>query len=64
LAGTRLYRIVESVGRWSIDIFMLSILAGFVQVGSIATIQPGIGLCRSRGSSLSPCSPPPRSIPA
>jgi paraquat-inducible protein A len=41
---TLLYRIVESVGRWSmIDIFMLSILAGLVQVGSIATIQPGIG---------------------
>lgn len=41
---TLLYRIVESVGRWSmIDIFMLSILAGLVQLGSIATIQPGVG---------------------
>lgn len=41
---TLLYRIVDSVGRWSmIDIFMLSILAGLVQLGSIATIQPGIG---------------------
>lgn len=41
---TLLYRIVESVGRWSmIDIFMLSILAGLVQLGSIATIEPGIG---------------------
>ena len=41
---TLLYRIVETVGRWSmIDIFMLSILAGLVQLGSIATIQPGVG---------------------
>ena len=39
-----LYRIVEAVGRWSmIDIFMLSILAGLVQLGSIATIAPGVG---------------------
>jgi paraquat-inducible protein A len=41
---TLLYRIVESIGRWSmIDIFMLSILAGLVQLGSIATIRPGVG---------------------
>ena len=41
---TLLYRIIESIGRWSmIDIFMLSILAGLVQLGSVATIQPGIG---------------------
>jgi paraquat-inducible protein A len=41
---TVLYRIVESVGRWSmIDIFMLSILAGLVQLGAIATIEPGVG---------------------
>jgi paraquat-inducible protein A len=41
---TVLYRIVEAVGRWSmIDIFMLSILAGLVRLGSIATIAPGVG---------------------
>jgi paraquat-inducible protein A len=41
---TLLYRIVEAVGRWSmIDIFMISILAGLVQLGSIATIEPGVG---------------------
>jgi paraquat-inducible protein A len=41
---TTLYRIVEAVGRWSmIDIFMLSILVGLVRLGSIATIEPGIG---------------------
>jgi paraquat-inducible protein A len=41
---TRIYRIIDAVGRWSmIDIFMLSILAGLVQLGSIATIKPGVG---------------------
>ncbi len=41
---TVLYRIVESVGRWSmIDIFMLSILVALVRLGSIATIEPGVG---------------------
>jgi paraquat-inducible protein A len=41
---TMLYRIVETVGRWSmIDIFMISILVGLVRIGSIATIEPGVG---------------------
>ncbi len=41
---TVLYRIVESVGRWSmIDVFMISILAGLVRLGALATIEPGIG---------------------
>lgn len=41
---TLLYRIVESVGRWSmIDIFMLSILVALVRLGSIASIEPGAG---------------------
>jgi paraquat-inducible protein A len=41
---TVLYRIVETIGRWSmIDIFMLSILVGLVQLGQVATIAPGIG---------------------
>jgi paraquat-inducible protein A len=41
---TVLYRIVEAVGRWSmIDIFMISILVALVQLGEIATIEPGIG---------------------
>jgi paraquat-inducible protein A len=41
---TVLYRIVETIGRWSmIDIFMLSILVGLVQLGAIATIAPGVG---------------------
>ena len=41
---TVLYRIIEFVGRWSmIDIFMISILVALVQLGEIATIQPGLG---------------------
>ena len=39
-----LFRIIESIGRWSmIDIFMISILIALVKLGSIATIEPGIG---------------------
>lgn len=41
---TRLYRITEFVGRWSmVDVFVIGILAALVQFGSLATIQPGIG---------------------
>jgi len=39
-----LYRVVEYIGRWSmIDMFMVSILVALVQLGSVATINPGIG---------------------
>jgi len=42
---TRLYRIVEAVGRWSmIDVFMVSILTASVQAGQIATVIPGAGV--------------------
>lgn len=41
---TVLYRIIEGVGRWSmIDVFMISILVALVRLGSIATIEPGLG---------------------
>jgi len=41
---TQLYRIIEVVGRWSmLDIFMISILISLVKLGSIATIEPGVG---------------------
>ena len=40
----RLYRIVELVGRWSmVDIFVVALLAALVNVGNIATIEPGVG---------------------
>jgi len=41
---TVFYRIIEFVGRWSmIDIFMISILVALVQLGQVATVEPGIG---------------------
>ena len=41
---TVLYRIVSTIGRWSmIDIFMESILIALVQFGAVVTIDPGFG---------------------
>jgi paraquat-inducible protein A len=40
----RLYRLVELVGRWSmVDIFVVALLAALVNVGALATIEPGTG---------------------
>ncbi|MHB8058571.1 MAG: paraquat-inducible protein A [Desulfuromonadaceae bacterium] len=41
---TRLYRMVEVVGRWSmLDIYVVALLAALVQLGSIATVKAGPG---------------------
>lgn len=41
---TRLYRVVEFVGRWSmLDIFVIGILVALVQFQALATIRPGPG---------------------
>ena len=41
---TRLYRLVEGVGRWSmIDVFMLTTLVALVHMGFVATVLPGPG---------------------
>ena len=41
---TRVYRIVELIGRWSmVDIFMIGILTALVHLGNIATVSPGPG---------------------
>ena len=41
---TRLYRLVEFVGRWSMmDIYVVTILVALVQLQSLAAIQPGPG---------------------
>ena len=41
---TRLYRVVDAIGRWSmIDIFMGSLLVALLQFGIIATVRPGMG---------------------
>jgi paraquat-inducible protein A len=41
---TRLYRITETVGRWSmVDIYVVTILVALVRLGSLASIEPGLG---------------------
>ena len=41
-AMTRLYRATEFVGRWSmVDVFVVAILVGLVQLGSTISIRPG-----------------------
>jgi len=39
---TRLYRVVELVGRWSmLDIYVVALLAALVQLGAMATVKAG-----------------------
>jgi paraquat-inducible protein A len=41
---TRLYRITEAVGRWSmLDVYVVSILVALVALGAFATIEAGVG---------------------
>ena len=41
---TRLYRMVEFIGKWSmLDVFVVALLARLVQFSSLASIQPGPG---------------------
>lgn len=41
---TRLFRMIESVGRWSmLDIYVVTLLVGLVQLRSVASIQAGPG---------------------
>lgn len=41
---TVLYRLTESIGRWSmIDIFVIAILVAVVKIGALATIEAGPG---------------------
>ena len=42
---TIVYKIIESIGRWSmLDVFLLSILVALVKLGSLATVLPGPGI--------------------
>ena len=44
LNRTKIFRIVEFVGRWSmIDVFVVTIMVALVQLGAVATIQAGSG---------------------
>jgi paraquat-inducible protein A len=41
---TRLYRIVEIIGRWSmLDMFVVSLSVALVQLGAVANVEPGTG---------------------
>jgi paraquat-inducible protein A len=41
---TRLYRVVEFIGRWSmLDMFVVSLTVALVQLGVVANVEPGIG---------------------
>ena len=44
LDRTKIYRMVEFVGRWSmIDVFVVTIMVALVQLGGLASIQAGTG---------------------
>ena len=44
-ALTQLYRITDYIGRWSmVDVFVVAILVGVVQLGSVMTINAGEGI--------------------
>ena len=44
VSTTKLYRFTELVGRWSmVDVFVVAILVGVVQLGSVMSIHPGAG---------------------
>jgi paraquat-inducible protein A len=45
LGLTQLYRITNYIGRWSmVDVFVVAILVGVVQLGSVMTINAGEGI--------------------
>jgi paraquat-inducible protein A len=42
--STRLYLIAELVGKWSmVDVFVVALMTTLVQMGALATIEPGLG---------------------
>jgi paraquat-inducible protein A len=44
LERTRLYRITEAIGRWSMtDIYVVTIMVALVHLGNLATIEAGVG---------------------
>jgi paraquat-inducible protein A len=44
LDRTRLYRITEAIGRWSmVDIYVIAILIALVKLEALATVEPGPG---------------------
>lgn len=50
LARTRIYRITEKIGRWSmIDVFVVAVLTTLVQAGALMAIEPGPGAAAFAG---------------
>jgi paraquat-inducible protein A len=44
LAATRVHRLLEITGRWSmIDVFTIALLVALVQLGLLATVEAGVG---------------------
>jgi paraquat-inducible protein A len=44
-ARTRLYRIIDFIGRWSmLDVFVVALLVTLVHFGKFAQVDPGIGI--------------------
>lgn len=42
---TRMYRIVEFFGKWSmLDVFVVSLLVAIVEIGDVATVDAGLGV--------------------
>jgi len=42
---TKLYNVLDLIGRWSmLDVFLVAFLAGAVQFGALATIEPRAGI--------------------
>lgn len=45
LRGTRLYRLLETIGRWSmLDVFLVAFLTGAVRFGRLAGVEPRAGI--------------------
>ena len=42
---TRLYQLLEFIGRWSmLDVFVVALMVGLVQIPGFASIEPGLGV--------------------
>lgn len=47
---TRLYRVVEFIGKWSmVDVFVVSVLVGLVQIGALVSIIPDVAIMAFMG---------------
>lgn len=46
LFQTRLFRLIEVIGRWSmVDILVLGLVGSLIDMGAVANIEPGLGAC-------------------